>query len=102
MDRKLASIDTILDRLEHLTAELLVDPDGHVQRSAQELRSAFGSRHAMEPAVARLRGSIDMLRRNNQEGTRKEFQRRAHGLDHLESVVNDELIPALRRMGFEL
>lgn len=102
MDAKLAEIDVLLTRIERLAEELEVDPDGHVRRSAAELRGAFVARRAVEPAVARVRDSVAMLRSSNRDGSRREFQRRAHGVDHLESVVERELLPHLRRVGFDV
>jgi hypothetical protein len=98
----LASIHSVLARIERLAEELQTDPDGHVRRSATELRAAFDAHDAIEPAVARVRGSVNMLRSTNQHGSRREFQRRAHGVDHLEHVVEQELVPNLRRVGFEV
>lgn len=102
MNSKLAEIDTLLTRIERLSEELQTDPDGHVHRSATELHAAFGARRAIEPAVARVRDSIVMLRTGNRDGARREFQRRAHGVDYLEDVLDRELLPTLRRLGFEV
>ena len=102
MNNKLAEIKTVLLRFERLADELQTDPDGHVRRSAMELREAFDARQAMEPAVARMRTSILMLRTGNRDGARREFRRREHGVDHLAEVMNCELLPTLRRLGFEV
>lgn len=102
MNATLAEIDRLLTRIERLAQELQADPDGHVRRSATELRAAFAARGALEPAVARVRDSVVMLRSGNRDGSRREFQRRAHGVDHLEEVVERELLPSLRRLGFDL
>jgi hypothetical protein len=102
MNHHLTQVDTILGTIERLAEELRADPDGHVRRSANELRAAFGERRAIEPAVARLRESVEMLRRDNQAGRRREFQLRAPGLDHLGNIVEHDLLPHLRRLGFEL
>lgn len=102
MDAKLAAIDALATRIEHLAEGLPADPDGHVRRSAAELRATVDARGAVEPAVARLRGSVAMLRRGNRDGSRREFQRRAHAVDHLEQVLEWELLPSLRRLGFEV
>lgn len=102
MDTALVRIDDVLARIERYADELAVDPDGHVRRSAAELRAAFVERRAVEPAVARMRDSVKMLFRNNQDGSRREFHRRAPGLDHLEAVIAQELLPQLRRMSFDV
>jgi hypothetical protein len=102
MNAKFADIDTVLARIERLAEGLQADPDGHVVRSTAELRAAFSDRRAVEPAVARVRDSVHMLRTGNLDGSRRESQRRAHGVDHLEEVMEHELLPHLRRVGFEV
>jgi hypothetical protein len=102
MTAKLAHIDTILGRLERLAEELKADPDGHLRRAANELRAAFTARTEIEPAVARVRAGVQMIRQGNHEGSRREFQRRAPSLDHLDDVVERELIPHLRSIGFHV
>jgi hypothetical protein len=102
MNGNFAQIDTVLARVERLAAELRVDPDGHVSRCANELRAAFEARRAIEPAITRVRDSVQMLRSGNRDGSRREFQRRAQGLDHLEQVLERELVPTLRQIGFDI
>lgn len=102
MDPTFAGVDTILTRMVQLADELRADPDGHVRRSVEELRNAFDTRAAMEPAVARVRRSMALLAASNREVSRREFQRRAQGLDHLGYIVDHELLPDLRRLGFEV
>lgn len=102
MAAQLAQIDAILVRIEELAAALHADPDGHVRRSVEELRTAFTARGTVDAAVARVRESVRMLRRGNHDQSRREFQRRAPRLDHLEAVVDDELLPCLRRLGFDV
>jgi hypothetical protein len=102
MDRQLNHIDTMLARVAQLAGALKVDPDSEVSRSVTELRAAFTTRCAVEPAVARVRGSLRMLRTGNRAGTRREFQRCAPSLDHLEDFLERQLLPDLRRLGFEV
>jgi len=102
MNDRFAEIDVVLARIERLAEDLAVDPDGHVRRSATELRAAFDGRGSVEPAVARVRDSLVMLRSTNRDGSRREFQRRAHAVDHMEQVLEGELLPHLRRLGFEV
>ena len=102
MDPVFTSIDVLLVRIERLATDLRADPDGHVRRSTNELREIFAARGEVEPAVERVRHIVAMLRRGNQEGARREFQRRAHGVDYLQDIVERELLPALRRVGFEV
>lgn len=102
LDGGLARLDGILARIEHLAGQLRADPDGHVHRSAMELRTAFDDRRAMEPAFARMHESVRMLRQGNQHECRREFLRRASGLDYLDTVVENELRPQMRRVGFDV
>jgi hypothetical protein len=102
IDMKLAEIELLLIRLEQLADALEADPDGHVRRSAAELRVAFDARRHIEPAVARVRDSVVMLRSGNRDGSRREFMRRAQGVDYLEDVLDRELLPILRRLGFDV
>jgi hypothetical protein len=102
MSAPLLRIDGVLQRIEILADQLRADPDHYVRRSAVELRSAFDSRRAIEPAVGRMRASVRMLRRENADGNRREFQRRALGLDQLEALLDQELLPRLRQVGFDV
>jgi hypothetical protein len=102
MSDNLAQIQIVLARTQRLAAALRADPDGHVRRSANELLVAFAVRAPMEPAVARIRDGVEMLRRGNQDGSRREFQRRAAGLDRLEKLIEQELVPNMRRVGFDV
>ena len=101
MDGRLARIDVVLARIERLAGELEADPDHRVLRSANELREAFGARRAIEPAVARVRDGVHMLRSDEHEDPR-EFQRPAHDVDRLVHVMDWELLPELRRVGFNV
>jgi hypothetical protein len=102
MTPMLVHVDGILTRIEELAAQLVVDPDRNVHRSALELRAAFDDRRAIEPAFARMRESVRMLKRGNHDESRREFRRRASGLDHLDAVVETELRPHLCQLGFEV
>lgn len=102
MNLQLEQIEVILGRIECLAEQLHADSHGHVRRSATELRDAFDTRRAIEPAVARVLDSISMLRRTTHDGPRREFQRRAQRLDHLEHVIAEDLLPHLRRVGFDV
>jgi hypothetical protein len=102
MHPRFAAVDTILTRMVQLADELRADPDGQVRRSVTELRNAFDTQAAMEPAVARVRRSMELLGLSNRDISRREFQRRAQGLDYLGRIVDDELLPDLRRLGFEV
>ena len=100
MDGKLAQIDLVMAQIERLAGELAEDPDRGILRSASELRAAFGARRAIEPAVALVCAGVDLLRTREQEAARG-FQM-ADGVDRLKLVMDRELLPELRRVGFNV
>ena len=102
MNVQLEHIETVLERIQRLAEGLRADPRGRVHRSATELRDAFETRKAIEPADAEVLDNVKVLRRHNHGGSRREFQRRAHGLDYLEHVIVQDLLPQLRRIGFDV
>ena len=102
MSDQLADIGIVLAHVERLATALRIDPDGHVRRSANELRVVFDTRGPMEPAVARVRDSVQMLRSENHGGSVGEFRLRGGDVDRLEQLMEEELLPSLRRVGFEV
>ena len=98
----LEQLDCALIRIEHLAHRLRSDPDRYVYRTALELRAAFDGRQAIEPAFARMRASLRMLRRCNEDGSRRDYQRRTRTLDALQAAVEDDVLPRLRQMGFDV
>ena len=98
----LVQLDGALARVEHLAERLRCDPEQHVYRTALELRAAFDARGAIEPAFSRMRDSLRMLRRGNEDGSRREYQRRTGTLDDLQAAVEDDVLPRLRQMGFDV
>jgi hypothetical protein len=102
MSAMLVQIDGVLGRIERLSDQLREDPDQDVHRSALELRAAFGDRRAIEPALARMRASMRLLRRSHHDGYRREFVQRASALDCLDDVLEQELLPQLRQVGFDV
>jgi hypothetical protein len=102
MSATLLRIDGILGQVERLAGQLRADPEQYVHRSAVELRAAFDGRLAVEPALDRMRASVRMLRRGNHDESRREFQRRSSSLDQLDLLLEQELLPHLRQIGFEV
>jgi len=98
----LARIEATFAQIGQLAQSLRADPDGHVRRSVEELRAAFGEREPIEPAVGRMLRSLVMLSTANQQGCRREMRRRSPGVDQLRAAVECDLLPALRRIGFEV
>ena len=101
MTRILTEIDAILGQVERLARQLPTDPDRFIERSATDLRTTFDDRRAIEPAVDRVRISVQVLRRavSNQHAT---ASRPATTLDFLDDVIEHELMPRLRCSGFDV
>jgi hypothetical protein len=101
MTRILTEIDAILGQVERLARQLPTDPDRFIERSATDLRSTFDDRRAIEPAVDRVRISVQVLRRavSNQHAA---SLRPATTLDFLDDVIEHELMPRLRCSGFDV
>jgi hypothetical protein len=78
------------------------DEEAHVSRTVDELRAAFMARAAIEPAVDRLARSLRGLQAARAAGSRRHFLRGSSSVDRLLHAVDDELLPALRRVGFRV
>jgi hypothetical protein len=101
--RDFASIETALQAVGVSAARLPAgDAAGHVRRSVDELRVAFLTRAAIEPAVDRVLGSLRMLQAADRDGHRRDHQREAPRIDRLLRAVRMQLLPVLRRFGFEV
>jgi hypothetical protein len=71
-------------------------PDDVVRRSARELQRTFAERGSVEPAVGRLRNSVS---RSRDEHPRPAEQKIVNQLD---TAIAEQLIPELRRVGFDV
>ncbi|HEY0874914.1 MAG TPA: hypothetical protein VGD94_15685 [Vicinamibacterales bacterium] len=69
--QRLGQIDALLEEVERRSCELRADPRHHVRRSSVELRLAFASRGVVEPAVDRVRGSLN----GNKAATARDYWR---------------------------
>jgi hypothetical protein len=94
-------IEVILAQVERLASQLRADPDRFIYRSAIELRATFVDRRPIEPAFERVRISVRTLRSATPEPIRQ-HPRVATTLDFLDDVLEQELLPRLRRTGFEV
>jgi hypothetical protein len=101
MNTVLVEIEAILEQVERLAGQLRADPDRFIYRSAMELRATFVDRRPIEPALERVRISVRTLRSAAPSpiATRP---RAATTLDFLDDVLEQELLPRLRRSGFEV
>jgi hypothetical protein len=102
-DEEFAPIEAALRTVDAFAARLpLGDAEGHVRRSLDELRAAFTTRTAMEPPVDRLLRSLRMLNSARAQGALRRFQRHSSHNARLLAAIQAELLPALRRVGFEV
>ncbi len=99
MTRELTEISAILGQVERLAAQLRADPDRFIHRSAMELRATFDDRRAIEAAFTRVRISVRTLR---QVSHATGGAQPATTLDFLDDVLEQELLPRLRRSGFDV
>jgi hypothetical protein len=90
----LSTVSTVAGRLPKGDAE------GHLRRSIEEFAGAFSRHEALEPAVARMRGSIVMLHESRRLGRRRAYEDDKTLVGQLDRAVEDRLLPELRRMGF--
>jgi hypothetical protein len=103
VDAQLAQIELVLARMEHVASDLQMDdPGGCVFQSTQELSRAFGTRAAVEPAAQRMRDGLAILRRTPPADAREPSPQQTRQIDHLHALFLDELLPMLRRVGFDL
>lgn len=96
-----AAVVLALSRVE-VMAERLPDGDaeGHVRRSIDEFAGAFSRREALEPVVARMRGSILMLHESRRVGRRRAYEHDKGLVGELDRAIEERLLPELRKMGF--
>jgi hypothetical protein len=94
-----AAIHSVVESVGRLPAG---DAESHVRRSLNELHSAFTTRSAIEPPVERLLGSVRMLNSSCAQGAMRRFLRGSSSRARVLCVIQNELLPALRRVGFEV
>jgi hypothetical protein len=91
------------DALRNLTAhaERLRQGEGenHVRTSARELEAACTRGTGIRAAVDRLSSSIEQLQGELADGRRRQERHDAPGIERLLEVLQEELLPALRRAG---
>jgi len=97
MTQDLREIEASLGQIERLARQLPTDPERFVERSAIDLRTTFDDRRAIESALDRVRISVQALRRALSSQPRP-----ATTLDFLDDVILHELMPRLRRSGFDV
>ena len=103
-DEDFTSIEAALQVVEKFASRLAVgDAEGHVRRSVDELCAAVTKKEGIEPAVDRLLRSLRGLDDFGAAATRRrDFGRESPAVDRLLDAVQEELLPALRRVGYQV
>ena len=79
------------------------DLEGHIRRSAHELSLAVEQRCAVEAACERLMQAVRQLDEHNTTGRlRRDFDNEAPSVTRLLEAIQEELLPALKRAGYQI
>jgi len=89
--------EQIAAALDHVTSIAERVPDDVVRSSARELQRTFAARGSVEPAVGRLQSSLSRL---SQDELRQASQHKI--VSQLDAAIANQLLPELRRVGFEV
>ena len=92
MNEPFKHIAAALDRVASIAERV---PDDVVQSSARELQRTFAERGSVEPAVDRLQSSVSRLAKKDQPLP-------GQIVSQLDAVIAEQLLPELRRVGFEV
>ena len=92
MNEPFKNIAAALDQVTSIAERV---PDDVVKSSARELRRTFEERGFVEPAVGRLRSSVSRLATDEQPRSGKI-------VSQLNSAIAEQLLPELRRVGFDV
>jgi hypothetical protein len=92
MKEPFEEIAAALDQVTRIAERV---PDDVVQSSARELQRTFTERGSVEPAVGRLQSSLSRLSHDEQRREQKIVRQ-------LDAVIAEQLLPELRRVGFDV
>jgi len=95
MNEPFARIAAALDRVSSIAEHV---PDDVVRLSARELKRTFAQHGSVEPAVTRLRRSVSRLAQDGGGGAAQQET----VVSQLDSVIAEQLLPELRRVGFDV
>ena len=89
--------EEIAAAIDHVTSIAERVPDDVVRSSARELQRTFAERGSVEPAVGRLRSSLSRLSGDqHRRGTERKV------VTQLDAAIAEQLLPELRRVGFDV
>jgi hypothetical protein len=92
MNEPFKDIAAAIDRVTSIAERV---PDDVVRTSARELQRTFAERGSVEPAVDRLQDSVSRLAKSAPP-------QREKIVNQLDAAIADQLLPELRRVGFEV
>ena len=79
------------------------DVEGHIRRSAHELTLAVEQRCGVEAACERLIQAVRQLDEHNTTGRlRRDSENEAPSVTRLLEAIQEHLVPALRRAGYQV
>ena len=89
--------EQIAAALDQVTSIAERVPDDVVRSSARELKRTFAARGSVEPAVGRLQNSLSRL---SQDEQRRASEHKI--VSQLDAAIAEQLLPELRRVGFDV
>jgi hypothetical protein len=79
------------------------DVEGHIRRSAHELTLASEQRRGVEATFERLMQAVRQLDEHNTTGRlRRDFENEAPLVARLLEAIEEQLVPALKRAGYQV
>ena len=102
-DEDFTSVEAALQVVEKFASRLTAgDAEGHVRRSVDELCAAVAKKEEIQFAVDRLLRGLRSLDDARAARRRRDFGRESPAVDRLLDAVQKELLPALRRVGYQV
>ena len=102
-DEDFTSVEAALQVVEKFASRLTAgDAEGHVRRSVDELCAAVAKKEESQFAVDRQLRGLRRLDDARTAGGRRDFQTESPAVDRLLEAVQEELLPTLRRVGYEV
>jgi hypothetical protein len=100
LERVLSAIQTIEKFAGRLPEG---DVEGHIRRSAHELTLASEQRRSVEATFERLTQAVRQLDEHNTTGRlRRDFENEAPLVARLLEAMQEQLVPALKRAGYQV
>ena len=100
LERVLSAIQTIETFAGRLPEG---DVEGHIRRSAHELTLASEQRRGVVATVERLMQAVRQLDEHNTTGRlRRDFENEAPLVARLLEAIEEQLVPALKRAGYQV